>query len=1252
MAEQRSRYAAAPSRASRLVSTPALLGITALVVAVLAMLFPKRTLLEGVREPQSSDRLAAAYVRGLLRTQPDDQELRLLLVEKELALGELRQAEKTLAGLGRPRTPALERQAALQRYRIAREHAFELPPGSGARAAAEADLAARLVAMAPMDWDDPELVYLAREAAAAGDARLAGRYYARLALHAQHIAPEALEEAARHAVGIGDHSAAAALYFALQGVAPGRDAEREWFLRGVAALEASGSAAVALAAAEKHLGGLADDEAVLRTLIRLARAANDGARAQAYARRLLRMTPAAARASPLAAVLDWLVGAAHAADAPGGAAPHGIRPYDEASYRLAFEVFLANGNLADAIRVASAAVAQRPDDIVWRERLAQAAEWDGRPELALEQWKWLFARTGSARAAEGVLRLAPGLADDEALLAVWMREAARRPLAPEEAARLVEMFEGAGRPHDGIAWLEGELARGPRADLLEALAFLHERTGRRDEAIRSYERLAAAAGLTPRQALTLASLHIAAGDFRKAYEALGRARERAAPGDTAYWTLLGDLAWQLAEDEAAIAAYVELESAGKGTRDGLARLTALTRARQPREAARFAETAWDRYRDPAALVAALDIHLARGDVAAAQRLLARVAPADEALLARTPYFFVLRGTYRVRVGDNAGAAADYRRALALQPGHAEFQAALLWFLVDTRNLPELRRELARLAPAAERASVLWAPSAAGYLALGEPRRALAFFQRELAAKRDDYLWLLNYAEALEDAGFGGQAWRVRRHAWMAVRAGAAADPAAYAKGEPLLAYARLAVERAPGDASLAAVRRVLRQDRGDGAPLAGARRLDAAERELVVAWAISTEQNEAAKAWLWRQYGRRLAQPLWAEVSVALAENDTETLQRLVEGNFAALPRYNQVDAARALGAIGLAQSAGFAAQERYPADDEVHTRLVADVLDRAGAAVVDFRWFEYQPVAGTQTGLAAPVWVRRDIRVAPYASWISQRSSDTSALRVPAHDNAFGVEALFVGARSETDVAVGYRSAFAGFPTAAIRYARPLGARLSGEASAGYNLRAFDTAALLVAGVQDQVRASVFWNLARREYLSAAVSVQRYYTQNREWLANGAAYEIEAGYRIRTAYPDWRAWVYAAQRTYSGAGTPGARYAALTPDGTVPAAAFFIPEDNTYASLNVGFGDEYRPQLFVWDRRRVDLPYSRGVRPFATLGVSWSSVLGAGWNALLGAGGSVLGSDYLAAYALHSDGGAGALTTVREVGLRYQYFF
>ena len=94
----------------------------------------------------------------------------------------------------------------------------------------------------------------------------------------------------------------------------------------------------------------------------------------------------------------------------------------------------------------------------------------------------------------------------------------------------------------------------------------------------------------------------------------------------------------------------------------------------------------------------------------------------------------------------------------------KLRTGLLWLLIDLRKPDELRRRLQAWHAAAANNRAYWAAYAAGWTSLAEPRLALPWYARELEIKRDDYLWLLNYADTLEQAGQASMAWRVQRSA--------------------------------------------------------------------------------------------------------------------------------------------------------------------------------------------------------------------------------------------------------------------------------------------------------------------------------------------------------------------------------------------------------------------------------------------------------------------------------------------------------
>ncbi|MGH8616905.1 MAG: tetratricopeptide repeat protein, partial [Burkholderiales bacterium] len=1252
--------------------------LVVLVLVAFAALFPRQTLLEQMRREKSPDPLAVAYLTNLLRTRPDDAELRLQLARQQLALGDAAGALRSLAALPASAAASLRQQADLLELRALSQQLARLPAGARQGVADGRRAQALLAALAPLDWSTPDLAFLAAQARAVGEPKLTAKFYQRIIDTDGDLPLSWFTETANEAIGVGDFRLAAAVLFAAQARAPARGQQRLFFLRAVKTLQSGDLVQEALSAADAHVGDLINDETVLLYLTELARSANDLPRAERYARRLLRMgaakpaAPATTAALIAQRVLDWLVPSASAAEAPAAgvpaapeatsgpavdtSAPVGMRPYDERAYLLAWEIFLAARNLEDAYRVAASAVRQRPEDPVWRQRLAQVSEWTQRPQLALEQWLAL-ARGGNESAWGNVMRLAPGLNDDEALLAGLQHAVTRGDLSARDWRLLAEAFERVGRPADGIDYLERRYAARPSAVILENEAWLAARMGRDDQALSALTRLIDVYGATPERVTEAAVLMVRRARFQDAYALLERHRGVAAARDEEYWRLLGDLAWQLARDATALEAYRKLAADGKAEPTELERLVMLMRPLEPESAARLAEAGWRRTGFRQLLLMAIEIYESRGDLPALKRLFAGIDAKEEAALAGNLGFVLARARFRAASGDAAGAREDYRRALALAPGDPDVLSAYLWFLIGERRHTELARLLEENAKLAAEAPALWPPYAAGLVALNQPLQALPFFARELRrdpARTRDALWLMGYADALEGAGFEAMAWRLRRQAWTALRDERQLRPLDRAQ---LQVAARLALQQgAGGDAQLGVFRQLLAPDAAalPGGTEAEKKLMDASTRELVLSWMLTGETRDAARRWLWQAYGRNLARPGWAEVALAIQDNDRATLDRLLARDLHdvrddGLPDGVRLEAARALGELPLARALAFQMQARAPHDDNAHAALVDTALALANRLEAGTASFLRGAVKGTETVAAVSHWLTPRLRMDVYLNDTHQWTTNVySIVNIPSHDRQVQVGLLWregnAGGTGDLDgnfsrLRFGWRSAFTDFGVArAERSWRFGGGTLL--VGAGWNLLATESVPLRVAGMKRQVDATVTVDFSRREYGLAQVFGARYYTQDDAYLGNGYGLNWELGHRIRLDYPDLAVRLAGASQRYTANGQPNPATAIINPGGAIPTAGLFMPQSFDLVGLYGGFGTSLRTE------------YTRALRPFADVGLSYNTLSGNGYSMLFGAAGSVFGSDHLQLYWTQALGGSGTNALLREFGLRYQYFY
>ena len=1230
---------AAPKERARLISPWALAGFAVLIGLALRLLFPEASLLALLVQAPRNDPLTVSYLSNLHEMEPTNPQTAVLLARTRLAQGRTSEALALASLYARSADPELRRAAMRVRLDVLREELVDR--GQSANTFAAAALAAAVRESLDQRWTRDELLLLAADAAAARDAALERTVYDRIT-EREHD-PVWLEAAARRFLARGDYRFASRLFFLARRNAVSPPAARSLYLEGVRALQSGNLPGEALAAAEAELGPLAGDEAIALELVKLSLAAGQPEVAARYMKRLLRPEPQAGLWQRLLdAIADFVLPAAFAAE------PLEItHPYDARLYTLAYDVFLANGDVESAYLVARAAVGHVPEDAAWRERYARAAEWSRRPAEALAAWRWLAEHNGAESAWQSILRLAPGLGDDEALLPALRRQAERAGAQPTDIRALVAAWERVGRPEAALAWLEARWQRAADVFALEQAADLAARMGDRDRAIALNLQLIERSPPTTARLIQLATLEVLAGRYIEAHALLRRFRAVAGPEARDYWDLLGDLAWMLQEDESAIEAYRKLTARHNIEAGDLDRLVTLLRERHPEEAVRLAQMGFERFHNAGLLLQALEILWEKKDLAAMKKLYADLSAADEQRFARTPYFFALRSQYRQAAADFPGARADLERAIAIAPESTDLRTAMLWLLIDAHDDAALRQALVESAATALNERAVWPAQASGWMQLGEPRRALPWFGRLVHASPQDYLWLTAYADALQQDGQLGAADRVRRHAWTVVRA-AARRPDALKDRQLREAWARMTLAQSPGDPSLAVIRDLLRLDaqrdaataeRLGGAP--NQRERKAATDELVLSWLISTEQQENAKSWLWLRYGRKLAAPGWAEVSVALASDDAEAAAKLLAERPKELPYRDRVEAARLAKQLQQAQTYAFESQEQHPDDDVLHLQMSQVLLEGANRVVAGAAQSRRGVIGSRPQELGTEVWVTPRLRLAVEWREASQHSLDQAVLTgVPARDRETRLIARRLLDDGWVEFGVGQREGFADSVFGQLRLYQSWGQRLSTLFTAGRNNRTLDSSALAVAGMRDELSLRALYTLSRTEYLSGQLWGARYRSQDGIKLGTASGYDVEAGHRVRIEYPDLTLRLTRSKLSTSTEGTGDEATAVLNPAGVNPGPSFFVPAGSTRDGIGIAVGESAREN------------WTRALRPYAALDLTHNSLSGAGYNAQAGVRGTVIGQDQLSLYWQRARGSGASNDSVLEYGFRYEYFF
>ncbi len=1259
--------------------------LAVMVAGALWLMFPKLDLERRLTSSTSDSGLSYVYISNLLRSDPDNPRLRALMAQHEAKEEAARLAREALEA----RTAELQSNTPLTVWNAAMDEYHGIDPAdTGRRAAARTALVEQLQSLLKEDLPPGSLPRLAAQAFQLEERALGIRLYRQMARSSTSSAEASAlyRRAAREALAMSAHAEAADLFLAARRTTTDPAEAKALFLDAIAVMQASGKPAAALALAQREVQGLENDQQVLRALVDLARAAGKPAVAEQYMKRLLRLalleqwqqfalaqaqeasradepsgwsraqmsgsTPSqqqqhAPRYEDRAYLLDPAM--LHHPDSSGhrsvrtalGEADSAKKgpgiPFDDKIYSLGYQVFLENSNLEDAWLVARSAVQQSPGDLAWRDRLARVSEWTQRSSVALDNWLVIARRTQKDEAWQAVLRLAPGLFHDEALVEGLLYELRRQPGDAKLVRELVEAYERIGTPQPAMDFL----ARQPATEAnLEMQAELATRTGNTDLALKSWEQIFAnAAWITPERAMRASLLALLRGRGELGMAWLEAARERvtqATPDAADFWRMTGQLAEKQQRAATALDAYRALLATNDADLADYDTLIRLLQNTHPAEAADVSLLAWDRFDQSRHLVAVLTYLVSRSQWPAVGKLLQRIDPAPKASrhalqpLLRAPEFLRLAGLYHQNTGNLPKAVEMFETALQLEPEDAATQQALIWLFIDANDNVSLRKLLSmREAQWSQNTEVHDALGSA-YQALSLPAVALErYFRPRIAAHQADFLWLMNYADALDQNQETDKSWRLRRHIlsqeWAKAQGGQAMTRTE-ARQRWLSdsgleetrrnARARLLLQQKPGDQALDALRELLRLDRDAKGNYSNA------AAETAIGWFQDAGEYSAERAFLWHQYARsqslRANRPLWADITVALAEKDLAATGQLLETFGERLPRYDRVNAAAAVQDVRMAQTAAFETQQDQPDDAPLHLQLTENLLafsDHAGAKI---ETRDLRDLQETETSATLRLAISPRLSLQLSAERIERTTGLTQQLSNPSQERGVRMELRWQDNDSTTSLQLGRRESLAAYTPVHLEQEWRIDSRLSLRMDAGLQLPTQESAALRMGGMKERVGASVRYQASRLDQFTAEHWQERYRLQTGAEVGRGRHYAVAYTHTYRIEVPTLDFGVFWSNHSYdrrdpsllSGDDLAFRRY--LPPGVTEVGESYFLPENFSFYGLQVS------------TNMRFERDYTRAWQPYASVARTWHSRLGAGYSLKFGLAGSVWGADHL----------------------------
>jgi tetratricopeptide (TPR) repeat protein len=906
-----------------------------------------------------------------------------------------------------------------------------------------------------------------------------------------------------------------------------------------------------------------------------------------------------------------------------------ITPYDAELYETGYQVFLMNGNVADGLRLAESALRQRPDDTVWRRRAAQCAEWSGEPATALKHWMHLAMTTGDREAGDRALKLAEGLRDFRTTMDLLKRRLYKG--ADIETARaFVAAAESMGENGEAIAVLEKLRGGAHGKYALEELPRLYEADGSPEKAIRALQEYGRNYRHSSRSLLHLATLQYGTGDLEGAYRSLKGGLDTSAAEDPEYLAATGDLCWRMQDMDCAVSAARKRVRMGKPGEEDYRRMMFVMRESNPGEAFGVAREACERFGSPAFFNEVADLGEQQGKWRELELFLNGMGADERVQLERTSRYWVLRARVSGHLGRVDESVSSYRQALRLEPGDGNLRAGYVWLLLDLDRSEDLKEAVRRWPEMTERTPQLADALGAAHVYLGNYGTALMLFRERYPARKDDPLWSLAFGDVLEQNNLAQEAFGERMRGLRVLQAGTKGlESSSSAREKSRADLARFLLQLQRGDRLDALMENVIRGSS------------DPETKELVAAWALSTERNDFARWWLVRQYAANGKKPAWVELGLALEENDRDKMAALLAGKPDHLPYRDAIEAAQRAGSHPLSEEMAWQRSWTNP-DDYLLYEQVRDIYSRHPSfAAYGLRLLDRGGIGGLENwfDMSLPL-TRRFNLTAGFSHTINSSLKDDVLADYPAGDTRARVGIGFQFHKGTADLALGWRSALDEVITFGASASYQLFPRVQVTGDFGYSAPADESIPLIIGGVKDFGAIRFSCSPTVRDTIQAGFSHVVLRDQSRNLLGSGWTYTLDVSHRLTFSYPDFSVRAFTGYYDYSRDRAPRGDILELVPPGSAGDASFFVPDSYFQVGIGADFGQAYREV------------YSQNWKPFGSTSVSWRTDSGVGFDFGLGTHGPVFGCDSLWFQFSLSRGTASSedLSGIAEMG--YKYFF
>gem|GEM_PF-1407136 len=810
---------------------------------------------------------------------------------------------------------------------------------------------------------------------------------------------------------------------------------------------------------------------------------------------------------------------------------------------LMYQVFTYSSDLNNSYKIAKKGVKLYPDSLSWHKRLAKVSVWLDKRAEAIEQYRYIYAKTKNKRMGEKILKYALSSYQYEVAAPILRDKTLENPTR-KNIKDMIFLYDQVGTPEIAAQTLV-ELSNREDAQPLWSLKAMeiYMQLGASKRVEELAQKIEQRASLDIDTTQKLASYYISQKKIPKAYDLLLRTDiDSNKSNSSLYYQQVSDIGWYLQDPKNAAHASKQLFLQGKARQIDIERIIYYYSdldAVLVQKASHYGSTKFqNRY-----------FYRTYLDTLYAQKRYKELAVEFEKIsrdknssnMSKESYFWIMRGQTYSALGEQEKAVASFYKALKIShnsptvmetllwfyidQGNAyavageqekaieSFQEALrlshnaptvmetlMWFYIDHKEHKRLKKMIFELEESGHTVQRLWLPLAVGNFALQKPERAMHYIKRLMQAKENDIDIKLMYAYIMQAREEQDTFMKMMREVYTILNKRLAKNSKLMQNKKFLEDYLSVALYFIDADdyeALLAKSKKSL-----------GIKKFI----ELSIYWSL--RHNEYALA---RYQAHKLAtiEP-WMQLNIALNSDDRTKQLDLLYKYRSILPIRDRVTTAISVGSISLAQTLAFDGQEDNKYDYLLYQQNRDLIHQHADNVNISLGYHNRNAFDRSYMKIKNRYYIAEAYSLLTNLNIARDKNQDPINLsNLPKEDDFIEIGVKKAFDRGNLELLFGWRSAVESYFTFATKLHYRVMSRV--EVDMGYynNAQADETTYLLFGGKKDGVSTKVSLQYLPSSTLSLSLFYNRYYSQDDHYLGDGYYVRAEWYRQLHSGYPD-----------------------------------------------------------------------------------------------------------------------------------------